>query len=162
MAEWLRPAGAAALVLVCALPAAADWEATAWGMSQDEAVAATDGAAEPDGDAGLIMAWEEDGYTFVATLDFVDGGLARVDLVPVPPTGPTCLSLRNIARQRYGEAGDDPRDTAAVWADERHGNAVHVETVEGTDGEEGCALVYRPRGGAAVRPSTHEDEGHDR
>jgi hypothetical protein len=99
-----------ALVVMWAQPSRADWQYTKWGMTVEEAIAASKGSLQPctkacdpihlaDG-ARLFGPYSSGDFHFTAYLLFHDGRLSSVRLVL---QGGNYLTLAQAMRSKYGE-----------------------------------------------------------
>lgn len=144
-------ASAAFAVLLTAGPAVADWEATRWGMTPDEVIAALDGAQSHDfsadeiylvGDVGYAprvkLVHDFDGVAGEISMLFDDADTLRFVLFN-PADSAACDDLANavIARHGEGDVLEIGPFTMSDWAAE--GDAITLTASE----ESGiCNLSY--------------------
>ena len=126
-------AAAATVLLLTAVPAHADWQATRWGMSETEAAAAVPGSAPADptdvqsysnaeGKVGLFAPYRTSEFGFRVFLRFaLNGqGLSSV-LLLLDDAKDQGLRLRDALTDRYGEPQLRPLAAYTVlgWETER-------------------------------------------
>lgn len=127
-------------IFAVSLPAAAraDWQYTRWGMTPNEVVSASGGAAAKDGASGDLKARYQSGeYRFEATFNFKGGKLWSVDLNGV--SGPQCFALTGDLKAKYGTPSEYyPRNETYWWLDRSTRNQIMVTTLASAK----CILHY--------------------
>lgn len=138
----------ALVTLVCG-PAHADWQYTRWGMTPEQVVSASAGAARLVGDAnsrangrGAMGSYSADGLLFEVRFQFKNNGLSTVSLAPARPDQNGAISSALMAR--YGrpiskEPG--PYVDKLRWRDESAGNLVELIDIRISNS---LAIVYTP------------------
>ena len=145
---------------VSALPAAADWQYTQWGMSPAQVVGASGGVAKPNDDrsldaedlrAELSAPYMAGSLPFTAVFRFdLAGALDDVTLIPVGPV--SCPAVRTVLVTHHGPPegkADVGGATTLRWHDLDANNLVVFLAPE--DGH--CSIQYsklpntRPSGG---------------
>lgn len=144
------------LSLVGSSPAAADWQYTKWGMTPEEVVAASAGAArqttpsEDDGSDGVVTLAMADyvasGFEFSAHFAFSrkDRRLAEITLLLDEPS--QCFELKGALERRYGSPTSARGGLLAVtsWFPQSATDAVELHAF-GDSEVLFCHLIYKPR-----------------
>lgn len=122
------------VVLGTAVPALADWQATSWGQTLDEVLAADPDIQRDEDPSDEISAWKEvgsDPRLGVADLFFTDGKLAKVvTWLDVPHDTPH-RDVLAVVMDRFGPpsySDFDSQTTRALWfwRDSPSGNNVRL------------------------------------
>lgn len=151
----------ASLFVCTASVAHADWQYTMWGMTPDQVVSASSGAAvavdgkrgmnmdKPDIEAKLSAPYQAGSFAFDAVFSFTKKGeaLARVQLWPKDKA--QCSQLQTELGTKYGKpihAKADSLLRSAYWKDEATNNMVSFTVVGGFIT---CYVSYDPVSTAA-------------
>lgn len=130
--------------MLCAPAALADWQYTTWGMTTDEVVSASGGAAHPNQDrsqdpspnmALLTASYEALGFSFDVYFVFDPAGrLFFVDLDPSDPS--QCDAIRFALTNTYGTPEKTGSFGLMKWWHRQSGNAIVYHEIEA------CAIRY--------------------
>lgn len=134
---------------VVASPAAANWQYTRWGMTPDEVIAASGGAAtagsgersvQGDQIKGAVGSYISGTYRFGLTFWFGESGLSTVSLGLDDDA--QCLLVHRDLLARYGEPVEQSGRAVGrtMWADREGGNRVTMILT----GLGFCELQYAP------------------
>lgn len=116
-------------------PVQADWQYTRWGMTQQQVVRASRGAAKHEG-SKLVAPYRTGTFDFRVEFSFEADRLASVQLKLIDPT--LCPRLYASLRDRYGEP---PRGGHFVRWDDRQSNNKIIYAGAGTSL---CSIFYGP------------------
>lgn len=147
-------------VLFCAVatPAAADWQATKWGMSIEEVMKATKMAVKMNKDrgqdtadelAGFSMPYEASGIAFTAYLRFDKRSQLLTSVSLEVNNMADCQRAFNLIQQKYGEPASKYRSAitdSARWDDATEGNSVGIVAIPSRFSAQTCSISYRPFG----------------
>lgn len=141
----------AALTLLAASPANADWQYTRWGMTVGEVKAASPyvvlheapDLSLPSSRVKAGAKYRAGGMSFTAAFGFGDdGGLNRVKLYL--DDGSRCDELRHSLRSVYGEEAPNTLNNSIVslakWRDEENKNMIGYLAI----GDDKCSVTYEP------------------
>lgn len=151
---WKKIVAGIALILATPNPAAADWQYTKWGMTPDEVIAASNGAASestpsPDSEPSEIVTlasadYVASGYEFWVSFGFsADRRLSEVSLSL--RDSDKCVYLADALDRRYGRpvSREGGLLTVITWHEPDSGNSSELQ-VFGDDEIIWCHLVYKP------------------
>lgn len=126
----MRKLISAAIALASCTPAYADWQTTKWGMTEEEATAAFPGSTYTTG-----------GVTYDVKMEYKDGGLVSVTLLPQDRT--QCGPLKLALDLRYGR-GELMPVSGLMWAytDFKGRNIVFFNTDGRSDPRAFCGIMY--------------------
>ena len=137
---------AVAITLGVATPVNAGWQYTRWGMSPDQVVAASRGAAwkavSPALGMNTLGRHVAGSYKFDVSFRYASTGLDFVLAKPVDPS--QCTSLRDDMLATYGQPVEEKTGFYGVsyrWDDKNNDNAVRF-----FPSNDGCGLNYQPLG----------------
>ncbi len=144
------------VVVGIAAPAEAHWQYTRWGMTPDQVIVASKGAAsrsDPAADATLRIGTKEavgtysaNGQSMKASFWFKSGKLNQVNLSSEDEDA--CFALNRDLVGVYGQPTSRSGGMIAtnVWLDKARGNRIQFSNW----GTAGCDLIYAPLPTAAA------------
>jgi hypothetical protein len=140
---------------LAACPAHADWQFTRWGMSPDEVVRASGGAAHVvehpsssnNGDLFAVEgSYQAAGRSYATRFSFTNGKLTGANLMPQVDRDDStlCLGIRDDLLTRYGVASVDSRVgpiQMVRWSDRETNNNITFFLVTF---DRSCSVRYEP------------------
>lgn len=142
----------AAFAILLPAPAAADWQYTRWGMTQQQVMAASKGAARQNpnlvADTGthrneralLAAPYSAGRLSFRAQFFFDNGQQKLVKVRLVLTAGADCTDVRAELMNLYGQPLSRAAGVVVRWQDTKRRNTVTLANW----GSGGCNLEYEP------------------
>jgi hypothetical protein len=143
----LIPSFLIAATALAASPASANWQWTQWGMAPAQVIAASGGTVHAGSNPNVLEgAYTAGGRTYAATFQFLNGGLAKVELKLAGTAA--CESMTTDLANIYGKPDRTAFGNYGIgvgeWLDRSNGNDVVVSFLV-----QKCSVAYAPLATAA-------------